>query len=136
VPLFQSTSRTKFLIKITAYYIGTLVQVAQEDKVRLLEPCSSGCLCWFDLKGTLIDPKTKKPYSCGCCPDGYRTCGAPLHQFCSKINPDGWQRGCHGDGLTLSEVGFPCYFHSSWRDCAWCAHGMLTIIIVSHIRPA
>ena len=84
----------------------------------------TGCKCWWDLEGQLIDPKTDKPYSCACCKPNALQCGYPEHQRCEK-KKSGQKRGCigiQGKGDTLSEIGFPCNFDPGRRDCAWCTY--------------
>jgi len=76
---------------------------------------SSGCACWFDLTRS----------DCACCEDGGVQCGAPLHNYCTKITP-GRQTGCLGvpaSHWTLSTTGYPCFWNTSRTDCAWCAAG-------------
>ena len=96
------------------------------------------CPCWWDLEGILIDPATNEPFKCACCKNGGRQCGYPMHEWCT--NSKDVKRGCVGKYIlieikfyfswtclgtanwpyTLSEIGYPCHFDRSRRDCAWC----------------
>ena len=85
----------------------------------------TGCPCWWDLEQKLTDPTTNAPYVCACCKPNALQCGYPEHQRCEK-KKSGQRRGCNGvqaKGETLSEIGFPCNFDPTRRDCAWCTYG-------------
>ena len=101
----------------------------------------TGCKCWWDLEGQLIDPKTDKPYSCACCKPNGKQCGYPQHNWCTHKKSKTGCKAVNHFRYTLSEVitivlvieglhyvtlkspfqiGHPCHFDTSRRDCAWC----------------
>ena len=91
------------------------------------------CPCWWDLEQKLTDPTTNAPYVCACCKPNALQCGYPEHQRCEK-KKSGQRRGCNGvqaKGETLSEIGFPCNFDPTRRDCAWCTYGKKS----THFQP-
>ena len=64
----------------------------------------TGCKCWWDLEGKLIDPKTDKPYSCACCKPKGKQCGYPQHNWCTHKKSKTGCKAVNHFRYTLSEV--------------------------------
>ena len=64
----------------------------------------TGCKCWWDLEGKLIDPKTDKPYSCACCKPNGKQCGYPQHNWCTHKKSKTGCKAVNHFRYTLSEV--------------------------------
>lgn len=96
-------------------------EIAENQVSKKYTKSPTGCACWFDLGGELLEPN-----SCACCKTGGRQCGYPRHNLCHKIDKQDSRTGCKGINewrYTLSEIGHPCSFDPTRKDCAWCTHG-------------
>lgn len=143
--LFKASLIIAFLSFVASKHVEDTEEDFEFDRIKVNQKYTqspTGCACWFDLEGAVVEPD-----SCACCKPGGRQCGYPSHHFCHRIDKKDRRRGCQGSyffifpskhlllkkffektgikeaPFTLSEVGHPCHFDPSRKDCAWCTHG-------------